>query len=440
MIRESDILNALRHIIDPDLGRDIVSLGFVKNIEIKGSEVSFTLELTTPACPVKDKFKTQAEEAVAKLPGVASVMVSFSAMAPRERQGSGINTLENIGAVIAVSACKGGVGKSTVAAHLARSMRREGLEVGLLDTDIYGPSVPTLFNLHNPPVAMMNNKIVPVMVDGIRIMSLGFVLGEAPAVLRGPIVSGYTQQILKQTDWGTLDYLIIDMPPGTGDIQLTIVQQAALDGAIIVTTPHSLSLVDVAKGILMFEKVSVPVLGVVENMSHFQCDGCGKVHYPFGRSMSTLQDRFGLPTLAELPIMPGLSELSRADAGADVVQFKQMAENVHRAIGKSRVDRTDPPRIQPDNGSLKMTWPDGQSWIVPNYEIRCACPCARCVDEMSGAPLLNRDTVPRDIGVQAMQQLGNYAVAITWTDGHSTGIFSWDFLKALAMKHGQKVK
>lgn len=429
MLDQNTILNSMRHIIDPDLGRDIVSLGFIKNLKIDGGNVSFTVELTTHACPVKDTFKMRCEEAVRALPGVISVTVTMGAMERKERPGSGINTLEGVNAVIAVSSCKGGVGKSTVAAHLALAMVREGLKVGLLDADVYGPSLPTLFGIHQPQVAMLNNKIQPLIVNGLKVMSLGFLLGDQPAVLRGPIVSGYITQILRQTDWGDLDYLVIDMPPGTGDIQLTIVQQASLDGAIIVTTPQALSLVDVARGILMFEKVAVPVLGVVENMTSFQCRDCGNVHYPFGRGKSTLQERFGLATLAELPIVPGVSDLAKPDAGADMEELARLAENVHRAIGKSRIEAESHPEVSFADGYIHIKWPDGEEDDIPPYNLRCACPCAACIDEYTGQPILDPNSVPRNIQPQTMQPLGNYAVSIAWTDGHSSGIFAWEFLR-----------
>lgn len=433
MIDERAVLDSMRHIVDPDLGRDIVSLGFIKDLQIKKGHVSFTVELTTHACPVKETFRTRCEEAVKALPGVDSVSVTLSAMERKPRMSTGVNMLEDVDTVLAVSSCKGGVGKSTVAAHLARAMQREGLSVGLLDADVYGPSVPTLFNVHHPGVRMVNNLIEPVMVHGLKVMSLGFLLGESPAVLRGPIVSAYITQILRQTDWGKLDYLIIDLPPGTGDIQLTVTQQAALDGAIIVTTPQALSLVDVARGILMFEKVAVPVLGIVENMCSFVCDECGKTHYPFGSSRSTLQHRFGLSTIAELPILPGVSDLSRRDSGASLGPVRLMAENVHRAVGKSRIEAKTRPEVTIRPGAIHVTWGDGAASTLNPYRVRCACPCAMCVDEYTGEKLLDREKVPRDIRVEEFQQLGNYAVAFSWSDGHTAGIYSWEFLKELAM-------
>jgi len=433
MITESQVLDAMRHIIDPDFGKDIVSLGFIKNIQIDEGAVSFTVELTTPACPVKEKFQRDCEAAVAQLPGVKNVQVNMTAMAPKERTGPKIDTLKNVSAVIAVSSCKGGVGKSTVAAHLARAIQREGHKVGLLDVDIYGPSLPTLFKTNNPDVYMKNNLLEPIMCDGLKTMSLGYVMGDRPAVMRGPMVSNYTSQILQQTDWGELDYLIIDMPPGTGDIQLTLVQQAALDGAIIVTTPQALSLVDVSRGILMFESVKVPVLGVVENMSYFLCDNCEKKHFIFGSSSATLKARFGLDTLAQLPLIPGVSDTSSKDSGADIAAFAEMADKLHREVGKRRLESVAPPEVIPENGAILIKMGDGKEIRVGNKKLRISCQCALCVNEFTGQPMLNPDSVPEDIKVESVAPLGNYAIGIVWSDGHSSGIFPWEHIKRVAI-------
>jgi len=433
MLSEERVLDAMRHIIDPDLGKDIVSLGFIKNLTIAGGEVSFTVELTTPACPVKEEFRQKCADAVGALEGVQSVKVEMGAQAPRKREAEGPNTLTSVDTIIAVSSCKGGVGKSTVAAQLAVAMQREGLATGLLDADVYGPSMPTMFGLHNPTVyGNSEGLIVPLEAEGLKLMSMGFLLGENPAVLRGPIVSNYIQQILRQTDWGKLDYLIIDMPPGTGDIQLTIVQQAQLDGAVIVTTPQALSLVDVARGILMFDKVNVPVLGVVENMSWFEDEESGKRYYPFGHSEQSIQKRFGLPTLVELPITPGISEITNHQLRARSAAFDTLAENVHRNIGISRMSGQTQPEVEATPEGLKVTFQDGKTALYSLFDLRCACPCARCVDEYTGERLLDPGQISDDVNIEGMRELGNYAISFAWSDGHSTGIYSWEYLRELA--------
>ena len=434
MITEKQILDSMKHIMDPDLGQNIVSLGFIKNLKIDGDNVSFTVELTTPACPMKAKFKEQCEHAVMAIGGVESVNVSMSSKAPQHRPHMNINTLEKIDTVIAVSSCKGGVGKSTIAAHLAIAMKRQGLNVGLLDADIFGPSIPTLFNIHDAQVIMTQDKLIPVDIHGVKVMSLGFMIGDSPAVMRGPMVSGYIQQLLTQTDWGKLDYLIIDMPPGTGDIQLTLVQRAAIDGALIVSTPQALSLVDVAKGIVMFEKVNVPVLGIVDNMSYFVCDKCDTKHYIFGQGSQTIKERFGIPTLAELPMIQGVSNLENENAGMDIQPIQVLADNLHREIGKRRIAGKDQPSIVPIGDKLHIRWPDGHENVLQNREVRLACKCAQCVSEYTGDQLLDPDSVPEKIEVFEIQPLGNYAISIAWSDGHSSGIYAWEYLKDLAEK------
>lgn len=432
MVTEEQILDAMRHIIDPDLGKDIVSLGFIKNLEIDEGAVSFNVELTTPACPVKEQFRTACEAAVSQVPGVKKVDVSMTAMARKERSGPKINTLEKVKNIIAVSSCKGGVGKSTVASHLARALQREGHAVGLLDVDIYGPSLPTLLHQHMPQVLMSGQEILPVTVDGLKTMSLGYLMGDRPAVMRGPMVSSYTMQILQQTGWGELDYLIIDMPPGTGDIQLTLVQQAPIDGAVIVTTPQALSLVDVARGILMFESVNVPVLGVVENMAYFVCDNCDKKHFIFGSGTATLKERFGLSMLAQLPLTPGIPDPTTQESGADLTAFAEMAENLHREEGKRRLEGEANPEVVPEDGALRIIWADGTESRIANKALRASCQCALCVHEYTGEALLDPETIPEDISVEGVQPLGNYAAGINWSDGHSSGIFSWEHLARVA--------
>ena len=440
MVTEQQVLDALRGIMDPDLGRDIVSLGFIKHLTINNDHVSFTVELTTPACPMKARFQTQCEEAVSQLPGVAQVTVTMSAMTRPAPHTSRESTLEGVGAIIAVSSCKGGVGKSTVAALLARALQRQGNKVGLLDADIYGPSLPTLFHLHNTEIFMKNNLIQPIELaapagmSGLKLMSFGFLLGESPAVLRGPMVSGYMQQVLTQTEWGPLDYLIIDMPPGTGDIQLTITQHASLDGAIIVTTPQALSLADVAKGILMFERVSVPVLGLVENMSYFLCDSCGTKHRLFGASTQHLNERFGLTTLTEIPILPGISETEQIYAEEDLFPILMLKDQLQKALGARRCAAIPSPQATSQPGHLHILWPDGTENRLPNRMVRAACLCARCVDEYTGAQLLDASKIADDIQIDEVYPLGNYALSITWTDGHASGIYAWDHLKTLAQQ------
>jgi len=432
MTNRLQVLNALSVIVDPDFQRDIVSLGFVQDVVIEGGKVSFSIELTTPACPLKDQFKAAAEQAVRALPGVSSVQVTMTARKHPARKlahGSGLGRVTNI---LAVSSCKGGVGKSTVAAMLASNLERRGLRVGILDADIFGPSAPTLFNLHHVGVETTpDHYILPRQVGNLKVMSFGFMTGDKPSVMRGPMVSNFIQQLLHQVEWGELDCLVIDFPPGTGDVQLTISQSVQIDGAVIVTTPHELSLADVRKGILMFDAVNVPVIGVIENMAYFVCDGCNKQHSIFGDSGTrSLQERFGLETLATLPInrvmSGGLEKLAATPEAAAAT------DAVMRALGRQLISKPQKPEVETTATHIILRWAGEPELRVPNRQLRLACSCALCVDEMSRRPILDEASVPADIHAEDVRIIGNYALGITWSDGHSTGFFPYKRLREMA--------
>ncbi len=426
-----DILNALRTIIDPDFNKDIVSLGFVKNIKIDGGHVSFDIALTTPACPVKSEFQQKAQENVSRIPGVASVSVNMTSQSPQTQISSSPNPLSKIGSIIAVSSCKGGVGKSTVAAHLAQELSHRGFKIGLLDADIHGPSVPALFHFDNTKIyADQNNQLIPLEKNNLKIMSFGFLLGDAPAVMRGPILTRYVQQLLFNTAWGELDYLFIDMPPGTGDIQLTITQSVRLNGAVIVTTPQTLSLIDVARGILMFERVNVPILGVIENMSYFICDQCNKKHSIFGsQGAQSLKERFGIELLAELPLMPEFT--LKVDQFTGNLFIKQAVDKVMMALGKSSILQKEVPEIKFNEKEIILSWKDGAVWKINNRDLRLSCRCALCANEITGEKTLQGKDIPTDIAPKEIIPLGNYAIGISWSDNHSSGIYPYESIKSL---------
>jgi ATP-binding protein involved in chromosome partitioning len=286
------VLQALKAVQDPDLGRDIVSLGFVKDVVIQagqqGSHVRFKVELTTPACPVKDLLKKQCHEVVSRLPGVAAVDVEMTAQVRGHAvanvpPGGGPAPLQGVKNVIAVGAGKGGVGKSTLAVNLALGLAQSGAKVGLLDADVYGPSVPTMLGSHDRPRLVGENRVEPNRAHGISMMSVGLVLDpQKPMVVRGPIVHGVIRQFLTDVVWGELDYLVVDLPPGTGDVALSLAQTVPVTGAVVVSTPQDVALIDVEKAVAMFQSLKIPVLGLVENMSWYLCPSCGHRDEIFG--------------------------------------------------------------------------------------------------------------------------------------------------------------
>lgn len=439
MVTKDQVLGALAQIVDPDLGRDIVALGFITTLEIEDGHVLVEIRITTPACPVRDQFKSEAERLVGALDGVRTVTVTISsAPQPAAAQrpsvpgagGGRESGLQQVGALVAVASCKGGVGKSTVAAALACELAQRGHRVGLLDTDIFGPSLPTLFDCRDLELqAGAGNMLLPAQVGALKLMSFGFWLGDAPAVMRGPMVTNYIQQLLHGVQWGELDYLFLDLPPGTGDIQLTITQAVKLAGAVVVTTPQPLALADVGKGILMFDKVSVPVLGVVENMAYFEAGG--ERHEVFGRDGGRrLQERFGIEVLGQLPLDP--QRYGGTFGGdLDLPEIASAADRMVRALGKATVAQEEV-SVDHDAERIVLRWAGGKTVAVANRRLRASCRCAHCVNEFSGERTADPAAIPADVHPREIRTVGNYALAITWSDGHSTGLFPYPAIEQLA--------
>ncbi len=306
-LSEDQITAALKTVKYPGFSRDIVSFGIVKGIDLQnGGDVVVQMALATNDPNVPQTIKNEAEAALRNLSGVQSAKVRIDIQAPPAGSGAGVGAtkISGIKHVIAIASGKGGVGKSTVASNLAVALEQTGAKVGLCDCDIYGPSISLMFGSRERPMATEDNRIIPIEQYGLRLMSMGFLLEDtSPAILRGPMVTRYTQQFLRQVEWGELDYLILDLPPGTGDIQLTIVQTVALAGAIIVTTPQEVALIDARKASTMFEKVNVTVLGLIENMSYFQSPSDGKRYDIFGSGGGEREaKRIRVPLLGQIPI------------------------------------------------------------------------------------------------------------------------------------------
>ncbi len=271
MVTTEHILNALKAVQDPDLKRDIVSLGFVKDVRVNGGTVAFTIELTTPACPVRDEMKEEARRAVAALPGVSQVDITMTSQVRSSIQSQPAGGLSlTIKNIIPIASGKGGVGKSTVTANLAHALASTGAAVGVMDADVYGPSIPTILGVRSQPQVDERNRITPVTQDGLKVISMGFFMKPEEAVIwRGPMLHKTIQQFLGGVEWGSLDYLLVDLPPGTGDVQLSLCQMIPITGAVIVSTPQDVALNVAQKAIAMFKKLNAPILGIIENMSSY---------------------------------------------------------------------------------------------------------------------------------------------------------------------------
>jgi len=326
-ISQEAVLNALRTVEDPDLRRDLVSLGMIRDLDVRDDgRVSFRVVLTTPACPLKDKIQADCRQAVSQVPGVRDIQIKMDAEV-RKRPGTGatggVSGIEGVSHIIAVSSGKGGVGKSTVAVNLATALAMEGARVGIMDADMYGPNIPTMMGVTEQPKIHKDPQkgelFIPPTSHGVKVMSMGFLVqGDQPMIWRGPMLHSVVNQFCFKVDWGKLDYLVVDMPPGTGDVQLSLAQLVPVTGAVLVSTPQEVSMQDVRKAFHMFEKVRVPVMGVVENMSFFRCDGCEKEHFLFGsEGGKTLSRKFNTDLLAQLPMVQQVRE--GGDEGRPIV-------------------------------------------------------------------------------------------------------------------------
>ena len=317
-VTEDVILNSLRAVKDPDLHKDVVALNMIRDVKICGGIVSFRFVLTTPACPVRDQLKFEAERTVMAVPGVERVEVKMDAEVPKARGALDKAEIAGVKHIIAVSSGKGGVGKSTVAANLALALAGTGARVGIMDADVYGPTIPTLMNAHTLPKPTPEGT-VPAEQYGVKIISMGFFLREDDAIIwRGPMLHKTVQHFLGNVLWGELDYLIVDLPPGTGDVQLTLCQAIPLTGAAVVSTPQDVALKVAQKAIAMFNQLNTPVLGIIENMASYACPSCGARDDVFGAGGARrAAERLGVPFLGEIPLATEIRTSS--DRGRPIV-------------------------------------------------------------------------------------------------------------------------
>lgn len=486
-VRAEDVLEKLKNVVDPDLHKDIVSLGFIKNLKIEdaenglgGFQVSFDVELTTPACPVKEQLKQQCEEQVLAIEGVKRVSVLMTAKTVGRFTSGNTSAnprLSGIQNIIAVASGKGGVGKSSTTLQLAMALKDTGASVGILDADVYGPSMVLMTGCaataSSRKAESGEDLVVPVDFEGISVISTAmFASASQATILRGPMASSIIKQYLTQVDWGELDYLLIDFPPGTGDIQLTLAQCAEITGGVVVSTPQEVALIDARKAVAMFETLKVPVIGVVENQSYFICDGCDKKHFIYGSSGGRkIARQYGVPLLGQVPFYPKITELlDRGDAdklrgekeifssyqkiagqmasslatlhknSKDCLShfsysWDQLKETTHEPQQKSSagggVKKSFLTGVGKKNNWLSLSWNDGSESLFSPSDLRKSCLCATCVDEHTGEKLLKERSVPDALEIVQVNSVGRYALQIIFSDGHRTGIYTFENLSQM---------
>ena len=391
----------------------------------------------------------------------------------QQQQGS---PFAHLGRIIPVASGKGGVGKSTVSVNLALALRARGHRVGLVDADVYGPSIPGMMGIDTskPPSMTPENKVIPARAHGIPVISMGMLTSDdRPAVLRGPMVGKYLNMFLTAVDWGTLDYLILDLPPGTGDTQLTLAQSFPMSGAVVVTMPQRVSLKITRRGIRMFQEVKIPILGIVENMSSFACPECGTVTEIFSRGGGrAMAEEMGIPFLGAIPLDPAVAD--SGDAGVPLVVSApgSASGNAYQAIadavsgtelqagglpvpfawdwqsgegaparGQASAPRPDTPisMRRQDARTLAIDWADGHAQMIDVRDLRIACNCALCRDENTGERLLDPATVPADVAPIRIWSVGNYGIGVSFTDGHDTGIYPHDALRKITAAESEDV-
>ena len=480
-VSKDQVLEQLRRVKGPDLQSNIVDLGLVSEIIIKDQRVYFSITVPIERAQELEPLRQAAEKVVKEIPGVSGVTAVLTAETqggsraaqpqgagsrvvehPRVQQariaaqsgrpgglaGRQASTVPGVKHLIAVASGKGGVGKSTTAVNLALGFRAIGLNAGILDADIYGPSQPRLLGLSGRPQVISGNTVNPMKGYGLQVMSMGFLVDEStPIIWRGPMVVSALNQMLREVAWDNLDVLVIDMPPGTGDVQLTMAQQVPLSGAVIVSTPQDLALIDARKGLNMFRKVDVPVLGIIENMSYFICPKCGERSDIFGHGGAEHEAvKLGVPFLGAVPLHMEIR--SRSDSGQPIVAtnpesphaqiYREIAAKTWNELQVSLGNRTNPPKLElsPNRAALKVTFENGECHELTAEMLRVMSPSA----EVQGHSPDQRVTVAqkRHVKINDLRPVGNYAVRIVFDDGHDTGLYTWSYLQTLGREKEQR--
>jgi ATP-binding protein involved in chromosome partitioning len=441
-----EITDALTTVIDPTFKKDVISLGYVKGMTVGKDKLRFSLRLPAPLIPNHDGLVEKCREALKNVNDIGEIEIKKDwevQRLPSLNAPNTPNSLKGVKNIIAIASGKGGVGKSTVTVCIAEAFVRAGAKVGILDVDVYGPSIPNMVGLRDHQLGGSQQGVLePVEAHGMKIMSMGFLANkDTPVVWRGPIASQLVQQFLGAVDWGELDYLFVDMPPGTGDIQLTLSQAVPLTGAVIVTTPQEVAHTIAEKGLRMFQQVKIPILGIVENMAGFIPPGSDEVFHIFGEGGGTAAaEEFDLPLLGKIAIKQDLREAMDKGTFVEDENIKEIASQIAlQAMVVVTNEELSPfapqeMNVANDGQTLIIKWQDDIEHVLSSFHVRGMCPCAHCVDEITGERLIKEGDIPANVKILESTPVGRYGVRFNFDDpspGAGAGIYTFTFLRKL---------